>query len=284
MNPRFIPSIWTFLLPAQFFCGIAPIVVAGLISAAGSIGGALLGKSKAPQAAPPIDLGAEQKKAIANNISNQDDIESLIARANTFNQDQNISLMEKAMPGYGELSKKFTKQANELLTNPYELPADVEQNIARLAAERGISAGTKGEFNDFSLLRDFGINSLQYGAGRIGQAQSITGMLASLAPKVNPLSPMSFYVTPQMSADVAAGNRSNQQAANNAGAAAGNYNQANTWGAIAQGIGTVAGAWAGSQGNGNLVQPDTTYQGGTSGYYSPPLGGNSSSAAYVRGN
>lgn len=252
MNHRFIPSIWNFLLPAQFFCGIAPVVVAGLISAAGSIGGALLGKGKAPQAAPPVNLGEEQKKAITNNISNQDDIESLIARANTFNQDQNISLMEKAMPGYGALSKKFTKQADELLTDPYSLPKDVEQNIARLAAERGISAGTKGEFNDFSLLRDFGINSLQYGASRIGQAQSITGMLASLAPKVNPLSPMSFYVTPQMSADVAAGNRGNQQAANNAAAAAGNYNRANTWGAIAQGIGTVAGAWAGSQG-GNVV-------------------------------
>lgn len=235
---------------------IAPIVLAGLLSAGGSIGGALLGKSKAPAAAPPINLGEEQKKAIANNISNAGDIESLIARANTFNQDQNISLMEKAMPGYGELSKKFTRQADELLTDPYSLPKDVEQNIARLAAERGISAGTRGQFNDFSLLRDFGINSLQYGQGRIGQAQSITGMLASLAPKVNPLSPMSFYVTPQMSADVAAGNRSNQQAANNAAAAAGNFNRANTWGAIAQGIGTVAGAWAGSQKDGgNVVRP-----------------------------
>lgn len=243
---------------------IAPIIIAGALSALGGVAGGLLGRSKAPPAAPPIDLTAEQKKAIAGNIANQSDIEALIARANTFNQDQNIDLMERAMPGYGALAKKFTNQANDLLTDPYALPQDVEQNIQRLAAERGISAGTKGEFNDFSLLRDFGINALQYGQSRIGQAQSITQMLASLAPKVNPLSPMSFYVTPQMSADVAAGNRGAEQAQNNAAAAAGNYNRQNLWGAISSGIGTVAGAWAGSKtgGNtGNLVQPENWFPG-----------------------
>lgn len=262
---KIIPNIWDFIFPQ--LCrpiGIAPVIIAGALSALGSIGGSLLGKGKAPAPTAPIDLLAEQKKAIAGNISNSSDIESLIARANAFNQDQNLDLMEKAMPGYGALAKKFTAQADELLTDPYALPADVEKNIERLAAERGITAGTRGQFNDFSLLRDFGINSLQYGQSRIGQAQSITGMLASLAPKVNPLSPMSFYVTPQMSADVAAGNRGAEQAQNNAAAAAGNYNRANTWGAIAQGIGTVAGAWAGSKtgGNtGNLVQPENWFPG-----------------------
>ena len=203
-------------------------------------------KAQAAAVAEPIDLNAEAKKSIQGNISNQDDIEQLLSRSNSFTQNQANSLMEQAMPGYGELSKKFTNQADELLTDPYALPKDVEQNIARLAAERGISAGTKGEFNDFSLLRDFGINSLQYGNARIGQAQSITQMLGSLAPRVNPLSPMAFYVTPAQQAQVAAGNKDAQQSGNNAAAAASNYNNADMWSGIAGAVGQAAGAYGGS--------------------------------------
>lgn len=219
----------------------------------GLLGGIFGGsKQKAAPVAPPIDLTAEQKKAIAGNIANESDIESLISRANTFSQDQNIALMEKAMPGYSALSKQLTSTASDLLTDPYALPKDVEQNIARLAAERGISAGTKGEFNDFSLLRDFGINSLQYGQSRIGQAQGITGLLASIAPKVNPLSPLSFYVTPAQQAQVAAGNQSAQQAGLNAQTAAQNYNGQNNWDSLIKAAGLL-GSTMGAQ-NGNMVK------------------------------
>lgn len=220
-----------------------------------AIGGVLGGffggsKQKAAPVVAPLDLNAEAKKSIAANSENENSIEALLARANTFNQDQNISLMEQAMPGYGELAKKFTSQADALLTNPYELPKDVESNISRLAAERGISAGTKGEFNDFSLLRDFGINSLQFGQARIGQAQSITQMLANLAPKVNPLSPMSFFVTPQQQAQVAAGNQSAQQAGANAETAASNFNGANNWDSIVKAAGLLGTL---GKNNGNLA-------------------------------
>lgn len=227
-------------------------------SAAITVGGQLLKpKQKAAELAAPIDLNAEAQKSITGNLGNENSIESLLSRANSFNQDQNISLMEKAMPGYSELAKKFTNQADELLTNPYDLPKDVEANISRLAAERGISAGTKGEFNDFSLLRDFGINSLQYGQSRIGQAQSITQLLGSLAPKVNPLSPMSFYVTPGQTADVAAGNRSAGQAKNNADAAAANLNSDNSWNSIIKAAGMLSTSFG--KDSGNLV--DTSNDG-----------------------
>lgn len=220
-------------------------------AAIGGVLGGLFGgkKAKAPELAPPIDLNAEAKKSLSGNLSNQDDIETLLSRANSFNQEQNISLMEKAMPGYGALSKQLTGTATDLLSDPYNLPKDVEQNLVRLAGERGISAGTKGEFNDFSLLRDFGINSLQYGQSRINQAQGITGLLASIAPKVNPLSPMAFYVTPQQTAQVAAGNQANQQAANNANAAAQNYNNANTWDSIVSAAGSIGSGIGKNSGN-----------------------------------
>lgn len=227
------------------------------------IGGALGGffggsKAKAAPVVPPLNLQDEQKKAISGNLSSESDIESLLSRANSFNQDQNIALMEKAMPGYTALSKSLTSTAQSELADPYSLPKDVQDNIARLAAERGISAGTKGEFNDFSLLRDFGINSLQYGQQRIQSAQGITGLLASIAPKVNPLSPLSFYVTPQQSVDVAAGNRSAAQAGVNAATAASNYNDANSWDSITKAAGLLGtlynggGAGGGGGPSGNL--------------------------------
>lgn len=210
----------------------------------GGLAGLFLGpgKAKAAQQAAPVDLGAEQGKAISNNVAHEGDIEALIARANTFNQDQNIGLMEKAMPGYGALSKSLTDRAQQDLADPYSLPKDVQDNIARLAGERGISAGTKGEFNDFSLLRDFGINSLQYGQNRISQAQGITGLLASISPKVNPLSPMSFYITPGMSAQNAQNQQQQNQQTNNADAAASNYNQQNDWQSIVRAAGALKGS------------------------------------------
>lgn len=214
-----------------------------------SIVGLFKPKQKAPALAAPVDTAAEQKKSIAGNLSSESSIEDLISKANTFNQDQNISLMEKAMPGYGALSKKLTSTADTLLTDPYNLPKDVQDNIARLAGERGISAGTKGEFNDFSLLRDFGINSLQFGQSRINQAQGITGLLASIAPKVNPLSPLSFYVTPGQAIGTAETNRSAQQSKNNADAAAANLNIDNTWAGYMQAASALFGGGSGKTGN-----------------------------------
>lgn len=219
---------------------------AAVAAAAISVGGAILSKpkAKAPEQAANVDLNAEAKNSIAANLENEPDIEKLLGKANTFNQGQANSIMEQSLPGWGKLQGSLTKTATDNLADPYGVPKDVEQNLSRLAAERGISAGTRGQFNDFSLLRDFGINSMQYGTARIGQAATITQLLGSLSPRVNPMSPMSMYVTPQQSADVAAGNRSANQAENNAQAAASNYNsaqQAAMWNDLAKAAGTYVG-------------------------------------------
>ena len=160
----------------------------------------------------PVNFQDEQVNALGGNLSAQSAIEALLSRADQFSADQQLSLEDKTMPGYANLRKQLTDTSTSLLDNPYELPKDVEQNLSRIAAERGISAGTRGQFNDFSLLRDFGINSLQYGASRIGQAQGIAGLLAQVSPKVNPMSPLSFYVTPQQNAGNATNNNQTQQA------------------------------------------------------------------------
>lgn len=207
--------------------GAAVSVVGGAIASNQS-------RKRAPGVAEytPVDLQQEQTDAIRGNLDSQGSIEALLSRANQFQQGQALSLTEQAMPGYTNLAKRLTDTTTSLLDNPYDVPKDVEENLARIAAERGISGGTRGQFNDFSLLRDFGINSLQYGRDRINQASSITNLLSSIAPKVNPMSPLAFYVTPQQNAATTTENNQTQQGirqgANNAQAAATNANNA-TW-------------------------------------------------------
>lgn len=211
----------------------------GLGSVLGGILGGFFGKGK--KAAPsvpvePVNLSEEQKKALQANIAATPDIEKLLSRANEFEQQQALSLMEKAMPGYGKLSKGLTSTAQGLLERPYDLPTDVQQNLQRIAAERGISRGTSGQFNQFSLLRDLGLNQLEYGQSRINQAQGLTSMLAGLAPKVNPMSPLSFYTTPAQQAQTTMQQNLYNQAAKQAGLssqiAAQNYQTQNAWDAL----------------------------------------------------
>lgn len=161
------------------------------------------------------------------------------------------------MPGYTKLSESLTNRATQLADHPYDVPKEVQDNLSRIAAERGISAGTRGQFNDFSLLRDLGVNQLQYGQSAINQAQSLSGTLAAIAPKVNPMSPLSFYVTPGQQAEVTGGNNSNAQATAqgqaNANQASKNAQNADLWGSLTQIAGLYAGSKTGTKTNtGNI--------------------------------
>ncbi len=198
-----------------------------------------------------------QKDAVSANFANESGIEALIARGNSFAADQALSVTNTTMPGYSDLAKSLTARAKTLADNPYDVPKEVEANLSRIAAEKGISAGTRGQFNDFSLLRDFGVNQLQYGQSAINQAQSLTGMLATIAPKVNPMSPLSFYVTPAQALSNTTNNAAQNQAiaqgsinAQNAASAAGN---ADLWGSLSK----IAGLYGSSIGK-NGQQPNGT--------------------------
>jgi hypothetical protein len=243
MNAIYKRTFWTL---GGWFTWVAVGVTA--VSAIGSAVAA--NNTKAPKTAEykPVDLQEEQRKALAGNMENMPEIEALTSRSNTFAQGQASSLMEQALPGWGNLQKKLTSTTDSLLTNPYDLPEDVQNNLERLAAERGISAGTRGQFNDFSLMRDFGINSLQYGQSRINQASGLTQLLASTAPRVNPISPLSFMVTPQAQAEETRNNNTQKQAidqgAYNAEAAANNAKWAAYSSALSSMAGSFSGAWA----------------------------------------
>ena len=228
-------------------------IIAGVVGVAGTAYGAMSQASAAKKAAAasaanrvaPVDLQEEQTKAIEGNLANQAKIEELVSSTNAFNQSQATSMMESAIPGFSALQGKLMATTNDLLTNPYDLPKDVQTNLERLAAERGVSAGTRGTFNEFSLLRDLGVNSLQYGQSRINQAGGLAGIISSIAPKANVMSPLSFYNTPQQYAAnqqlTNANNQATTQGAINANLAAANYQNAGITNAIT-GLAGVAGS------------------------------------------
>jgi hypothetical protein len=240
------------------------------ISTVGQVGGALLSKQKAPKATPfvPVDVQAEQRKAMQGNLTNADSIEALTARTNRFTQGEANSLMETAMPGYARLSESLMQRATESADNPYAIPKEVADNIQRLAAERGIKTGVRGQAGEFSALRDFGINSLEYGNSRINQAQGIMQTIASMAPRVNPMSPMAFYITPSDQANMQAANnagaQNTAQANSNARAAASNANAA-MWGQVISSTGGTVAGMVGGMGN----------TGGTTGTAGRTVGGGS---------
>ena len=233
-------------------------VAGAVVSAGAAVYSASKNKKVAPGQAPQIDPQAVQDQTIQGNIKNQADIEKLTASTNSFDQSQALSLMNQAMPGYSSLAGKLTSRASDLASNPYSVPADVQQNLSRLAAEKGVSTGRSGQAGQFSLLRDLGVNELQYGQSNLNQASGITSLLASIAPKVNPMSPMSMYLTPQQGLNAAMGNQSTQQAALNAQAGAQNANtqtQANMWGQIGAAASSATSAGVGAYMNAPATNP-----------------------------
>jgi hypothetical protein len=219
----------------------AAVVVGGSTYMAKSKG------AKAPGQAAAVDVGGAASEAIRANNQNTPEIEALLRRANTFTQDQNLSLLNRAIPGYDQIAQNLSRQAQQASANPYALPQEFEDNLSRIAAERGINTGVRGQAGDFSLLRDFGVNSLQYGQQQIASSQSILGTLAGLA-KVNPLSPLSMYVTPQNAIQAASDNRSAQQAYMNAQQAAANQKAAAPWEGLAAGAGVFGGMYGAGAG------------------------------------
>jgi len=223
---------------AEVWAAAAAVVAAGA-SAYGTYEQGQAAKSAASHVAAPISMSQVTGDAARGNISAEPDIEALIRTSNSFNQQQNLSLLNKAIPGYSQIQQNLAKQAASYSANPYQLPTGVADNLTRLAAERGINTGVRGQAQDYSLLRDFGVNLLNYGQQNINNTQSILSTLAGLG-KVNPLSPLSFYGTPGQYFGAAQSNQNLQQSAYNAQGAASMYATAGNWNSIAKLAGTAA--------------------------------------------
>lgn len=202
------------------------------MSALTALAGFMTAKNQsAPPQAAPVSVSQAQADALQANSENATEAEYLARRTNRFNQKEQLSLLEQAMPGFTAWMARQTEAADAYSQG--KISDEQASNLTRLAAERGISVGARGQANDFSLLRDFGIN--QYQAQ--GQSMGMMSMLANLT-KVSPMSPLSMYVTPGQAIGVAESNRSAKQAWLNADTAARNVRKNAFWSGLAAGDAT----------------------------------------------
>jgi hypothetical protein len=220
-------------------------------AAIGGIAGAFLGKQKAAPAATlkPVDVQEEQRKALAGNLANFDSAATLSSKTNSFNQTEANRLLEQALPGFSAIRGKLLAEVDRDLAGGNSLPREVSDNLARVAAERGITRGTSGGFQSFSLLKDFGFNLVDWRNASRARALNTLSTVYGMAPRVNVMSPMSSMVDPNTAISVAGQNNQAQfnadQASLNAQTAAGNFNRSRLAG-IVQAAGTLAGSFAGS--------------------------------------
>lgn len=201
-------------------------VIGGVVGAAGG----LLGAQKAPKQAEykPVDPAAVQKQVISGNLQNMAGAQEVASQTNNFNQAEATRLLESAMPGFGATQKRLMAQINEDLNSQNTLPPEVQQQISRFAAEKGITRGTGGNFNQFNLVKDFGFNLMDWKSASRTRALNTLSTVFGMTPRVNPMSPMAMMVDPNTAIGVQTQNNqmayNTAQAGYNAQAAASNYN------------------------------------------------------------
>lgn len=194
-----------------------PFPIVAALSAASSLAGLF---QKTPKVIPvqPTDVNAVTRDTLTANRALLPQAQGLASNVTQGLQNDVLSLVRQRIPGYDNLVNLASSRAAENLTNPYSLPADVQANLGRLSAERGISTGGRGQFQDFSALRDLGVNMLAFGDNRISQAQSLLSLVNNLAPQVNPVSPLAFLASPETAINADFRNKENAQAVAQAGA------------------------------------------------------------------
>ncbi len=231
----------------------------------GSVGGALLGRQKAPQqAAPPkIDVAQAAADAANANAQNFSKNAALSTKTNDFNQAEAIRLLDKAIPGFSAMQAKMMQGANQDMDASMSggLNPAMTANLNRLAAEKGVSRGTSGNFNQFSAMRDFGVNMMDWQNANRARALSTMSSVFGQSARVSPMSPMSMFVSPSQTLEA---NRFNeegrynaQQGQFNAQSAASNYNAQLTGAAfskVASTLGAYGASFAGGTSTAALPQ------------------------------
>jgi hypothetical protein len=239
-NQRF----WSF---GGWFAWVA--LGAAAISTAGSVYSSSQNKAQGSPAVQytPVDLQQTQSQAIAGDQSSASSLDALLGQSNSFQQQQATGLMNQALPGYSGFAQNLTNTASAQAANPYAIPQSVVGQLSQYAAENNINEGTGAAsgFSSSNLLRSLGVNALQYGQSNLASAQNSLSVLSNTAPKISPMSPMSFMVTPQQQAANQTLTNSNNQAINqgaaNSATAAGNANSASLWDSISSGTGQLSG-------------------------------------------
>lgn len=227
--------------------------------AVGSIGSSLIASSGSKAQAPNtvqyanINPGTVEGTTIGGDLANQGSLESLLSQSNQFQQGQQLSNLNTALPGYSQYASNLTNTASNLAANPYQVPSSVVGQLTQYASENNIGSGATASsgFSQNNLLRSLGVNALQYGQSNLGLATSALSTLTGTAPQVSALSPLNFLTTQTQGLNTAANNAGQNQAINqgaaNAAAGVTNANSASLYDGLIS-------AGGGTQGYGSLLQ------------------------------
>lgn len=191
-----------------------------------------------------VDVGNVMGDTFALNRRYLDDASSLSSQISERTQKQALDLMEQAMPGISKVRGMLMNQLQQDLSTT-GLPKEVEANLARKAAEMGISRGTAGDFNKFSALRDLGIEHTKMVEFRRRMATFSLQQLFQSTPRVNPMSPQSMLMTPGQNMQIASQNLDRRQALYNAQAQMKAQRKQNIMKAITSVAGIVAAPFTG---------------------------------------
>lgn len=134
----------------------AGALIGGGLNAAGA---AIKTKVKAPPA-PKVNAGEEAGKAIAANIENLPQAQTLAEQVNKFTQSQLMDALKEFSPYAQETAQAQSKNILEQAQG--KIPKDVADQIYRSTAARSIAGGTGGsQFAGNLTARDLGLTSLQ---------------------------------------------------------------------------------------------------------------------------
>lgn len=161
---------------------------------------------KKPQVADytPVDMSAEQLKALQGDIAAWPQIQEL----GSLYQSYMLNAYEEAIPGFkdilklgGQTTKDMLGQSEQLLHG--EIPEDVKQQVQRSSAFQSLMGGTAGSGMASALTaRDLGVTSLNL----IGQGAQLAGQAGNAAQRWASLSgaelPQGMLVTPQQQAQL----------------------------------------------------------------------------------
>ena len=212
---------------------------AAVATTVGAVGGALIGKSKAPKAVPTkeVDVGKVTQDTLAANTAALPGAKNLSGSVNTFNQGEATRLLNQALPGFDKLQATLTSKIQQDLDNEGQLGSEQIAQIEQFAAERGIKRGTSGGFNDLSLVRDFGFSAIDAKQMDRTRALNSVQQLLGITPNV-------AFTDPNSNINAQFRNNENAQAtaqsSANAKASASNANRsmwAGAFGTTAGGVG-----------------------------------------------
>jgi hypothetical protein len=150
----------------------------------------LFGKKPVVPTMPVTTLGQGQQKAVSDNLA----AEPGAAQIAKFTEDQLLSMMRSAIPGFDSMTSTASSNINDLLAG--KIPEDVSTALKNSDAGRSLGSGTAGSgFSRDLVARDLGLTSLDLTSKGLSAAETwMSATERMLSPAAAELT--SMFVTP----------------------------------------------------------------------------------------